>query len=63
MHDIGHQVHVTLPSSTPAVLTERLAKRKLEQQVLQVVDGETVGGVPNPCTLLQVGVVPVPKLL
>ncbi len=45
-------MHVTLPASSSAVLTERLLQGKLQQEMFHVVDGEGVVSITDPGTLL-----------
>lgn len=58
MDDVGDEVDVALAAAAPRVHAEGLLHGEAQEQQLGVVDIELVGGLPLPCALLQICVVP-----
>lgn len=58
MDDVGNEVNVALPASSPCVHAERLFHCKPQEQQLGVMDIELVCGLSLPCAFLQICVVP-----
>lgn len=56
--DVGDEVDVALPAATSRVHTEGLLHCEAQEQQFGVVNVELVGGLPLPCALLQICVVP-----
>jgi len=57
MHDVWYKEHVTLAATSTTVLTERLLKSELYQQMFQVMDRVRVRSVPHSRALLKVRIV------
>ena len=58
VNDIGNEVDVALAASSSRIHAEGLLHGKAQEQQLGVVDVELVCGLPLPCALLQICIVP-----
>ena len=61
MHEVRDGVHVALSAPAAAVLAERLLKRQLVDQLLEIVHSVRVRGIADAGALLYVRVVPEDK--
>lgn len=61
MDNVWDQVDVALPAAPAGVRAERLLHGKAQEEQLDIVDVELVGGLPLACAFLEVSVVPAGK--